>query len=239
MDINYKDTQKLQKQIIELSERGMPIAIQQTLTATARAAWRYGRENTEKEFRTRNNWTRGSQTYQRAEGLDVNKMKAVTGSGQQYMAEQEEGFTQSGNGGNGVWVPTAEASDQSGIRTKPITRKYRKGRIKMRRKIKKRASSAAQQQLFNIYNAVTTNGFFWGKLKNTNGMWRMTGSVVNGKILLTGVRLLYSANKKTIRTEAHKWHMPAVERAIRVDEGDEYYKALKRQISRLRRKHGV
>ena len=59
----------------------------------------------------------------------------------------------------------------------------------------------------------------------------------NGRLTLTSVRLLYSANKKTIRTPKKEWHLPAVEEA-NDNIGTEYNKAMKRQLKRLRRKHG-
>lgn len=237
MDFDNKNTMALQKQISELSTRGIPIAVQQTLTATARHAWRYGRENTGREFSNRNTWTKRSQTWQRAEGLDVDKMEAIVGSSAAYMAQQEEGFSQTGNGDKGAWIPTADAADQSGDRTKPVKFKYRRGKIRLRRKVRKRASSPKQQRLLNMIGAVKGNGYFWGSLSRTEGMWKLDGSVVNGRLVLTGVRLLYSANKRTVRTPATEWHWPAVEKAIRVNEGDEYHKALNRQVKRLKRKY--
>lgn len=236
-DIDDKSVHRKQKEIAELSDKAIPIAIQQTLTATARHAWRYGRENTKSEFKTRNNWSAGSQRYSRAEGLNPEKMVATAGTTAGYMAEQEHGFTRSSSGKSGVWVPTAEAAGQTGVRTRPITRKYRKGKIRLRKKIRKKPSSPKQQRLFKMYDAVSTNGYFWGTLNNTTGMWHLAGSVFKGRIVLTGVRLLYSANKRSIVTKPTKWHGPATERAFSHDEAREYDKALGRQLKRLKVKY--
>lgn len=237
MDINNKRTKALEKQILELSSRGIPIAVQQTLTATAKHGWRYGRENTEREFTNRNAWTKRSQNWNRAEGLDVDKMVASFGSSADYLAKQEEGFSRMGNNGNGVWVPTAETADQQGARTKPVKFRYRKGKMRLRKK-RKLASTPKQQRYFNMINSVKGNGLFWGTMNNTRGMWKLEGSInEKGRLIMTGARLLYSANKHTVRTPATEWHFPAAEKAIRVNEAEEYNKALKRQVTRLRRKY--
>lgn len=235
MEANTKQIRQYQRQISELSSRGIPIAIQQTLSNTARHAWRYGRENTKQEFSLRNNWTIRSQNYTRAEGLNIDRMVASAGSSADYMAEQESGFSRISD--KGVWVPTAEAANETGARTKPIVRQFRKGRIRLKRALKTKGNSASQQKYINMYNALATNGAYYGKLGGTRGMWMLEGGIVGGRIVLTGVRLLYSANRKVIRTKAHEWHIPGVVRAIEHDEGREYEKALERQLKRLKRKN--
>lgn len=237
MDANTKNIGQMQRQISELSKRGIPIAVQQTLTATARHAYMYGRRNITEDFEKRNAWTLRSNSWQRAEGLDVDKMVAVAGSSAKYMAEQEEGFVRKGKGDSGVWVPTPEAAGQTGKRTKPITRKYRKGKIRIRKKVRKKAASPKQQKFFKMINAIRGNGYMWGTLNSTKGMWHIEGSESGGRVHLTSVRLLYSANKKTITTKATEWHKPASMEAVRRNEADEYNKALRRQVSRLKRKH--
>lgn len=235
-NIDDRQMMAMEKEIDFLSDRAIPIAIQQTLSNTARTAWKHGRENTDREFQNRNTWTKRSQTYQRAEGLDVKRMVAVAGSHAGYLAQQEEGFSRTSRK-SGVWVPTAEAAGQSGMkRTKPIRAKYRRSRIKLKRGKMVAPTSKAQANLFKIVNAVRGNGYFWGKLGSTIGMWQVDGNTNSGRIILTGVRLLYSANRRTVRTKPHKWHEPAVERANdRL--GDEYYNALKRQLMRVRKKY--
>lgn len=235
MDAKIDNILKLQKRVDMLSKRGIPIAIQQTINNTTRTAWKEGRKNTSVKFKNRNAWTKRSENYTLAEGLDPNKMAGIAGTSAAYLAEQETGFTRSSNGSAGVWVPTAEAADQTGDRTRPIRPKYRKGRIRLKRKIKKRASSPAQARMFKILDAVMSNGMFWGKLGNTQGMWNLTGSIINRRIVLVNVRLLYSANKRSITTRPHVWHETAVERAQAM-EPMEYQKALNRQIARLKMK---
>lgn len=244
MDIDYKELQNLQKQIAEASSVAIPIACQQTLNNVARIAWRDGRKNTDTMFQNRNTWTKRTQTYQQTKELDIDKMVSVAGSSAGYLAQQETGFTRTASGPAGVWVPTPDAADQTGIRTKPVKYRFRRGKIRLPRKSikgsggRKRAKSSAQMRFYNIYNAVAGNGFFWGKLGDNMGMWKMDGEIVKGKIILTSVRLLYSANKRSITTGEHKWHTPAVEMAIGA-EGEEYFKALKRQWSRLKKKNRI
>jgi hypothetical protein len=239
MDLNYTQQQRFEKQISEASSVGIPIAVQQTINNSARTAWREGRKNTDSEFTNRNQWTRRSQTYQQTRELDIDKMVSVTGSSAGYLAEQETGFTRTSTGKAGVWVPTADAAGQTGERTKPILRRFRKGRMRLKRKIKKQPASAAQARLFKMYDAIKGNGLIWGEFKNTIGMWHLTGHISdNGRIILTGVRLLYSANKKVITTNATKWHTPGVQLALG-KMGDEYHRALKRQWARLKKQNRI
>lgn len=216
----------------------IPIACQQTLNNVARIAWREGRKNTDTMFQNRNTWTKRSQTYQQTKELDIDRMVAITGSSAGYLAQQEEGFTRTASGKDGVWVPTAEAAGQSGKRTKPIQRRFRRNRVRFKKRIRKAASSPAQANLFKMYNAVLGNGMFYGKMGQTTGLWVLSGSVAGGRLVLTNVRLIYSADKKRIRTAPHEWHGPSVVKAVNV-EGDEYHKALKRQWARLKRKNRI
>jgi hypothetical protein len=237
IDFDNRQMIRLEKQIAELSDNAIPIAIQQTLNNTARNAWLEGRNNTDREFNNRNTWTKRTQTYQQTRELNVNKMVSITGSSADYLAQQEEGFTRQSKG-DGVWVPTAEAAGETGqTRSKPIRAKFRRSRIKVKRGRAKKPVSRAQAQLFKIINAVNSrSGHFWGTLNNTKGMWQLEGSTDSGRIVLSGVRLLYSARKRTIRTPKHEWHLPAVEKANE-RLGVEYYRALKRQMARLKRKY--
>ncbi len=236
MDADITQLNRYQTQIAQASSRGIPIAVQQTVNNTARNAWRSGRKNTDSEFKNRNTWTKRSQTYQTTKELDIDSMVSVAGSSAGYLAEQETGFTRTSTGKAGVWVPTADAAGQTGDRTKPILRRFRKGRMRLRRKVKKQPTSAAQARLFKMHDAVQGNGLMWGKLGSTEGMWHLTGSSDGGRLILTGVRLLYSANKQSISTRAHEWHEPAVRTSVG-KMGDEYHRALKRQWTRLKKKN--
>ena len=239
MDLNYTEQKRFEKQISEASNVGITIAVQQTINNTARNAWREGRRNTDSEFTNRNTWTRRSQTYQQTRELDIDKMVAVAGSSAGYLADQETGFTRTSTGKAGVLVPTAEAAGQTGERTKPILRRFRKGRMRLKRKINKSPATAAQARLFKMYDAVKGNGLIWTEFKNTTGMWQIEGSVsAKGRIVLTGVRLLYSANKRVVTTKATEWHEPAVQTALG-KMGDEYHRALKRQWLRLKRQNRI
>lgn len=238
MDFDFTQLIKMQSTISELSKRGIPIAIQQTLNNTARHSWKEGRSNTDEIFNNRNRWTARSQNYQRTQELDPDKMETEAGSSASYLAEQETGFSRTSDGKAGVWVPTAAAAGQDGQRTKPVAYRYRKGKMRIMRKMKRAATSPSQARLFKLHNAVIGNGLFWGTLGNTTGMWLIDGSMQKSRLSLTSVRLLYSANKNKIDTSAHQWHEPAVEQAIRL-QPDEYFKALDRQVKRLKRKHGI
>lgn len=237
MDIDDRQIRRLEKQINLLSDHAIPIAIQQTLNNVARKAWREGRRNTDREFQNRNTYSKRSQTYQQTRELDIDKMVAIAGSSAQYLAEQETGFTRTSKSG-GVWVPTAEAADQSGqTRTKPIKAKFRRSRIRMAKPKTKRPVSAKQAHFFKLINAVRSrSGYFFGEFKNTKGMWKIEGSLDTGRLVLTGVRLLYSATRRTVYTPKTAWHSEGVDVANRDLEG-EYYRALKRQFARLKRKY--
>lgn len=238
MDANTKEIERFEKHIARLSKRGIPIAVQQTLTATARNAYNAGQMLTDNKFTNRNAWTKRSESYQRAEGLNVRQMKSEFGSTEDYMRKQEEGFTNSNP--KGVMVPTAEAAGQAagGRRTKPIRKPFRRGNMTLGRR-KKKFANKDQQRIASVIDTFNAKRKFWyGTLGGYKGMWRFVGGRRSKKGgWPKGMRphLLYSATEKTNHTRATPIIGDASEKAMK-EMPAEYFKALGRQIDRLNKK---
>lgn len=239
MDIDTKQIAAIEVMIESISKRGVPIAIQQTLSNTARNAYNEIQKGLDSKFTIRNAWTGRSMSYQRAQGLDIDNMSSEVGSVSDYMRKQEDGFETSSGGLHGVQVPTSETAGQSGLkRTKPIRNRFKRTNIDLA-KIQRRFKNPKQQRVAEIIETMRAGNRFWfGELKGTIGMWYLKGGRPNKKSgWPKGMRpkLLYSANKKRVKTKSTRWLEVSTEMAI-AKQPDEYAKALSRQLDRLSKK---
>lgn len=239
MDIDTREIDRMEKSIDELSKRGIPIAVQQTLSNTARNAYGHGQKLTVKEHTLRNRWTARSESYQRATGLNIKQMKSEFGSTEDYMRKQEEGFTRSSP--NGVLVPTAESSGEApgGKRRKPIRKPFRRSNLTLGR-TKKRFANKNQQRIASVIDTFRDGRKFWyGDLGGTKGMWRLVGGSKRRKKggWPKGMRphLLYSATQKTNYTKATPIVSDASDLAMK-QQPEEYFNALDRQLDRVMKK---
>lgn len=245
MDIDSKEIEKLEKVLKVFSKVAAPIAFQQALNETATKTRLRAQNNIRDDFTTRNKWSERSVFYSRATGLDVDKMQAEIGSSQEYMAEQETGFTQTSTGKHGIMIPTPAAGGETGNRerTRVVQKRYRKNVIKLH-KSTVNYGSRMQKNSAEIQASVKAGVRFWyGTLdnksgKNASGMWQIRGSVrKNGKGWLRGLtmRRIYTANERSIVTPKTEWLQPAGEKTLK--NFDEYYfKALQRQLERIKAK---
>ena len=238
MDADTRQIRRLERDIEKVSKRGIPIAIQQTINNTTRTAFSKSRENINDEFTTRNSWTERSTSWQRATGLDVDRMKGVTGTTLDYLGKQEEGFHRMSP--QGVQVPTGDASGEGNTRrrTRPVKPRFRKSRIDLKNK-RKHSADPKQQRLAEIIDTMRSGNRYWyGKFGNTRGLWFLKGGRVSKKGgWPKGMRptLLYSADYKSVYTAPNPWLEPAADYAIE-KQPMEYKKALDRQMDRIMKK---
>jgi hypothetical protein len=241
--LNQKSIMDMERVLNELSKMAAPIAIQQTLNNTARNAWKKGRNLTPKKFQLRNTWTMRSEQYTQTKDLNISTMKSIFGSTSGYMEQQEKGFTR--NSTDGVTVPTATAANQSGMnRTKPVTRRFRRSNINRKQIVKRyQWTNKKQQAIADIIETMRAGDRFWsGTLKGTKGIWFLKGGRIKSKRggWPKGMRphLIYSANKKSVRTKGSFLVKEASSDALD-NEFKEYSKALKRQLKRLKEKYNL
>jgi hypothetical protein len=244
MEVDAKEIENLEKVLKIFSKAAAPIAFQQALNETAAKTRLAAQDNIRDEFQIRNKWSERSVTYKRATGLNIDKMQAEVGSTQEYMAEQETGFTRTATGKHGIQVPTPAAAGESGnrTRTRVILRRNRKNIIKLH-KSRINYGSKMQQNAAEIHESVKAGIRFWygtltGNGGSASGMWQIRGSVrKNGKGWLRGLtmRRLYTAKDRSIVTPKTEWLQPAGEKTLK--NFDEFYiKALRRQLERIKAK---
>jgi hypothetical protein len=240
-DIDTREIQALEKTIEAISSRAIPIAIQQTLSNTARNAYNNIQQDIGKKFVIKNKWTARSMSHQRATGLNVDKMAAHVGSVQDYMAKQESGFSNVATGQHGVQVPTGDAAGQPGARrrTRVIKKRFRKNNIELTKSLsRRRGNTPAQQRIASIIDTMRAGKRFWfGELNKIVGMWHLKGGRISKKGgWPRGMRpkLLYSANHRRNEVKSTRWLEPASEKALK-DQTREYGEALARQLNRLKK----
>jgi hypothetical protein len=224
--------EQLENELDKFGSKTFPHAVRDTLSITAYEASKEAKEQANRVFTMRNQYTARSIRYTRARGRVVNQMESAVGSVQEYMREQEEGFTRRGRGKHGVAVPTSYAAGQEGAkpRTKPIRRTNWLQRLKMARS-KRRAASVAQEIVQAAREAVATGRRTLYLPLRHPGLYRIVGGRKTGRGWPRGAKLkiLYSLEDRSVRTEAHPWLEPAVR--VVLTRQDEYYRrALLRQI---------
>ena len=234
----------LENELNKFGERTFPHAVRDYLNITAFEASKEAKETANMVFTMRNQYTTRSIRYERAMGLNIQAMKSAVGSVQEYMREQEEGFTRRGQGKHGVAIPTSYSAGQDGSipRTKMIKRKFWLSRLKVSEDIREKYSNTKQSVLRRVQEAVESNTriIFLGirGVKNyryKKGFYRVVGGrkVKRGWPTGAKLRLLYEVERSSVRTDPHKWLEPTV--AIIMKRQDEYYRrALIRQIERQR-----
>ena len=226
----------LENELNKFGERTFPHAVRDYLNITAFEASKEAKETANMVFTMRNQYTARSIGYERAMGLNIQAMKSAVGSVQEYMREQEEGFTRTTRGKHGLAVPTSYAAGQDGAnpRTRAIRRSNWLQRLKIARS-KRRASSVSQDIVMAAQEAVSTGSRNLYLPLRHPGIYRIIGGRKTGSGWPRGakLRMLYSLENKSIRTEAHKWMEPSVNTAL-MRRSEYWRKALLRQIERNR-----
>ena len=122
--MDKRPIEALENDLDKFHDRALPYAVRDTLNTLAYETSRIAKKNADRLMVMRNTYTSRSIQFERAQGLKVDQMKSAAGSLQEYMREQEEGFTRHRKGKHGVPVPTSFAAGQQGAvpRSKPIRR---------------------------------------------------------------------------------------------------------------------
>ena len=133
-----------------------PQAIKGTLNSLAFETRKKFQDKIRTNFVLRNKFTERSVRVNPVKTLKITDMEAETGSIAEYLPAQEAGETRRARGKYGLRIPTALAADQTGsVRTAPISRRFRRGKIKIGNK-KIQAKSKKQFILMSIRVAALT-----------------------------------------------------------------------------------
>jgi hypothetical protein len=230
--LDTQPIEQLENELDKFGAKALPYAIRDTLTITAFEASEHATANLFKVFTIRNSYTPRSIRYERARGTSVNRMESAVGSIQPYLAEQEEGFTKRGGGKHGLPIPTSYAAGQEGARprTKAIKRINWLNRLKVARS-GRRAHSVGQQIVQAAQEAIATGRRTIFLPLRHPGLYKVVGGRKTRRGWPRGAKLkmLYSLEDRSARTEAHPWLEPAVR--VVLTRQDEYYRrAVIRQI---------
>jgi hypothetical protein len=221
IDFDLRPIEQLEKDLDRFGKRAMPYAIRDTLNTTAYKAAEFAKENIGRKFIERNSFTRRSIQYEKTFARDIDQMKSAVGSVQEYMAKQEEGFTRQKSGPHGVAIPTSAAAGQgeARVRTRRLQRRNWLSQVnppKNRIRGPGRTVSAVREAIKSGKRVVFIDKRYdqWDR---PTGFYRVLGGRKSARGWPTGakLRMLYSVDKPSVRTEAHKWMDPSVDKVVR------------------------
>jgi hypothetical protein len=232
INLDKAPIEALENELDKFGERTFPHAVRDTLNITAFEASFEAKKFANHIFTMRNQYTTRSIRYERARGSSVNQMSSAVGSVQDYMREQEEGFTRTTRGKHGLAVPTGYAAGQDGARTrtKPIRRSNWLQRLKIARS--KRGAASVRQEIVQAAQEAVSTGrrTVWLPLRHP-GLYRIVGGRrgTRGWPRGANLKMLYSTEDRTLRTESHQWMEPSV-RVIMTRQDEYWRRALLHQI---------
>jgi len=121
------------KTLEKVKKFAFPLAVKNTLNTLAFETMKESRKTIKEDFINRNRFTERSLRVDKIKTLKLVDMVATTGSIAPYMLAQEEGETKTSKGEQGLRIPTGAAAGQSQLfpRRKIISRKFRRGRLKL------------------------------------------------------------------------------------------------------------
>ena len=233
--MDQRPIEQLVNDLDRFGKQAVPYAVRDSLNTAAYKTSAEAKENIGDFFIERNTWTRRSVRYQKTFSRDINHMESSVGSTEEYMAEQETGFTQTKSGKHGVAIPTAAAAGQGEARTR-TRRLQRRNWLSQVKPPRARVRGKGQTVL--AVRAAVQSGKRVVFVDQQNDPWnRPTGfyRVIGGRKTRSGwptgakLRMIYGADKPTVRTPPHSWLEPATERVTK--QFDEIYRdAIIRQI---------
>lgn len=204
---------QLENDLDRFGGHALPYATRDTMNTVAFQSSVLAKKNVKRKFIARNKWTERSVQFQKTFSRDIDNMESEMGSVQEYMREQEEGFTRHKKGKHGVVIPTGAAAGQMGTRRR-TRRLQKKNWMASVNPEKGNGQTGMQRIVDSVRNAVTTGNrtIF---LKSSDDTWRRTTGiyrVIGGKKNTTRgwprgakLQLLYQIEKPSVRTDPHPW----------------------------------
>jgi hypothetical protein len=235
---------QLENDLDRFGTQALPYAVRDALNNAAYKTADLARKNANRKFQMRNQFTARSIQFEKTFARRIDQMESRAGSLQEYMREQEEGFTKHAKGKHGVPVPTGAAAGQEGarVRTRPIRRSNWMNRLRVSKHIRGQYSNTKQAVLRRVQEAVESGDrvIFLGVRGKKNrsyvkGFYRVLGGRKVKRGWPTGARLqlLYRAEASSVTTIATHWLGPP-SKIVASKMDDLYRQALIRQIERNR-----
>jgi hypothetical protein len=121
MKVELKGFPKLERDLQTFAKKAVPYAARNGLNGSAFALQDEWRGEVRRTFTLRNQYTVRAIRVDKAQGLDLRTMQAVTGSVAPYMADQEEGATVRGKSGKkAIPAPAAAGQAPGGKRARTV-----------------------------------------------------------------------------------------------------------------------
>jgi len=238
LEINDWDIGRLEDDLKRLSKQAFPFATLEALNTAASEAQKEIKAHLGQRMILRNKWTAGSIQVRKARGLKVENQAAEVGSMQEYMKDQETGFTRRSEGKHGVPVPMPYAAGQGDAkrRTRTVRAAYRLARIQFKRHAG-RGVNRAQRNVRSVQEAVKSGKrFIYAEFKQKKGIYKVIGGSKKTKRgWPTGakLRLVWSLANKVYNVKKRQWLEPETDK-VREQVPDFYRKALVKQLKRLK-----
>jgi len=236
ISMDKRPIESLENDLDKFHDRALPYAARDCINNLAYETHRIAKKNAGRLMVMRNTFTSRSIQFEKTQSLDMRRMESAAGSLQEYMREQEEGFTRHKKGKHGVPVPTSFAAGQEGAvpRSKPIRRVNWMNRLRMARG-RRGAATKGQDIVLAVQNAIATGDRVVFLPLRHKGIYRVLGGRKTDRGWPKGAKLkmLYSLDDATITTEPRRWLEPSAKLVI--SKRAEYYRqAVIRQIERNR-----
>lgn len=238
MNIDDRQIDQLERDLKRFAKTAYPFATLETLNEAVKHARIEIRANLRNKMTLRNKWTAGSIQIRKARGLKVESQAAEVGSMQDYMREQEEGFTRTAKGKHGVPVPMPYAAGQGNARqrTKTVRAAHRLARIQFGTH-RALGVNRKQRNVRSVQEAVKTGKrYVFMQFKQKKGIYKVIGGtkkVKRGWPKGARLRLVWSLTNRTYNVKAHVWMKSEVDRTREIVP-ELYRKALTNQLKRLK-----
>ena len=229
--VDLSDIKRFENQLKAFAKLAVPIANQQALNDGAFAAMKIARnEQLPRTMILRNKFTAGSIKVDKATGLKMTQQRAIVGSVQEYLADQEFGAVKKPNSGaDAVVLPTRDAS-REGAGAQP-RRKLPRGKnrfaMAVANKPRGRFRNKKHRNIASVIVASKRTGWAILDTKRGRGLYRITGR----KKLK--VRLFYDLSKKRVKIDKNPWLKQTINKVSK-QMPRFYLKRLEQQTKRLK-----
>jgi phage gpG-like protein len=217
VEFNFTKLNKLERQLKGMSKTAVPFANKMAINQAAFDVFNESRKNVRDKMTLRNKWTERSIRFKKAQGLNVDKQRAVIGSFQKYMAKQEFGGREVAKGKHGVDIPTTTASGegQNAIPRKKLVRKAnRMAAINLKSFRRSNFKSDKHRLAVRAVEAKKTgNKFaFLDMTQRKKGIYKFTNVRIgrNGKLKNMRASLVHDLSQKSIVIPKTPWLSPAL-----------------------------
>lgn len=210
IEADLTDWRDMENALALTVERAVPHATKAAINNAAFHAMGKAKGNIDREFTTRNTWTKKSVIVKKAMGLRIPDQEALVGSTQEYMLHQEEGKTIVGGGRHGKPIPTGYSAGQEGQR--PRTRLPRPAnrmqRINLRRN--RRGSTRKIRNMLAVQQAASRGNKY--VFLNT-GRKQFIAKVIGKKN--PKIKMVQDLSHRAVTIQPRPWFGPAVDHAVR------------------------